>query len=89
MMKKNKEVNFEKALQSLEEITEKLESGNLSLDEAINAYEEGALLVKLCQGQLGEAETRIELLLKKGKDKFVTKKFDKEKAEDGDEDILF
>jgi len=88
MPKKTKEINFEKALRFLEEITEKLESGNLSLDEAIKAYEEGALLVKLCQGQLGEAETRIELLLKKGKDKFTTEKFDKQETED-DDNILF
>lgn len=81
-MAKKESVRFEKALERLKEITNGLESGELSLDESIKSYEEGAELVALCQKKLTEAEKKIELLVKKGPDKFTTKKFE-------DEELLF
>ena len=55
----NKELRFEDALKKLEEIVERLEAGNVSLDESLAAYEEGMRMVRFCSGKLDEAEQRI------------------------------
>ncbi len=55
---------FEQALARLEEIVQKLEKGDLPLEDSLGLYEEGIRLSKLCHGKLEEAEGRIELLLK-------------------------
>ena len=52
-------VSFEEALEQLEQIVEKMESGDLSLEQLMNSFENGSNLVKLCQEQLNRAETRI------------------------------
>ena len=53
---------FEKALEDLEKIVEAMESGELTLDQALKKYEEGVGLVRACQAKLTEAEKRIEVL---------------------------
>ncbi len=53
---------FETALAELEQIVLKMESGSLSLEESISAYQRGSQLLKHCQNQLGEAEQKIRLL---------------------------
>ena len=55
---------FEAALQRLETIVQRLEKGELPLEESLVLYEEGVRLARLCHGKLEEAEGRIELLLK-------------------------
>ena len=55
---------FEDNLNRLEEIVRKMESGDLSLDEALKAFEEGIKLSRLCAKKLDEAERRVEVLLK-------------------------
>jgi len=55
-----KELSFEEALLELEEIVENLEQGAGKLDEAIEAYERGALLKKHCEVKLREAKARVE-----------------------------
>jgi exodeoxyribonuclease VII small subunit len=55
---------FEEALQELENIVQRLEDGNLSLDESLALFEEGIKLSRLCAQRLDEAEKKIELLLK-------------------------
>jgi len=55
---------FEEALQELETIVQRLEDGNLSLDESLALFEEGIKLSRLCAQRLDEAEKKIELLLK-------------------------
>ena len=55
---------FEQALGALEGIVEKLEKGELPLEESLKLYEEGIRLSRLCHGKLEEAEGRIEMLLK-------------------------
>lgn len=57
-----KEPSFEEALQELEDITRNLESGTLSLDESIAAYEKGMMLRKLCVGMLERAEKKLEYI---------------------------
>jgi exodeoxyribonuclease VII small subunit len=55
---------FEEALARLEQIVHGLETGNLSLDESLRAFEEGTGLLRFCARRLEEAERRIELLTK-------------------------
>jgi exodeoxyribonuclease VII small subunit len=62
--RKMAEEKFEEALSKLEEIVKKMESGELTLDESLKAFEEGIRLSRLCAGKLDEAERRVEVLLK-------------------------
>ena len=64
MIEKNGKVDFEKALEDLEKIVEAMESGEVTLDQALKKYEEGVGLVRACQSKLTEAEKRIEVLTK-------------------------
>ena len=63
-MKKIEETTFEQALTELEKIVERLEKGELALEESLGLYEEGIRLSRLCHGKLEEAEGKIETLLK-------------------------
>ena len=60
------ELPFEKALERLEEIAERLETGDLELEGALSAFEEGVGLARRCAEQLREAERRIEVLSQDG-----------------------
>ena len=62
MAKKTREPTFEEALQALEEITRSLESGSLTLDESIQAYEKGMELRKIAYSMLEKAEKKLEYL---------------------------
>ncbi len=53
---------FEKALEDLEKIVGAMESGELTLDQALKKYEEGVALVRACQTKLTDAEKKIEVL---------------------------
>jgi len=55
---------FENALKQLEEIVQRLEKGELALEESLRLYEEGIRLSRICHGKLEEAEGKIEVLLK-------------------------
>lgn len=70
--------SFEKALKRLEEIVNKLESGDLPLDESLKIFEEGVKLSRFCAKKLDEAERKVEVLLKNEKGKFTTKPFSEE-----------
>lgn len=53
---------FEKALETLEQRVADMESGHLTLEAMLKAFEEGQQLVRYCQKKLNEVERRIELL---------------------------
>jgi exodeoxyribonuclease VII small subunit len=53
-------MSFEDALAELEQIVRRLEAGQVKLDEAILAYERGALLKQHCERKLNEAQQRVE-----------------------------
>jgi exodeoxyribonuclease VII small subunit len=57
------ELNFEQALERLEEVVADLESGRLSLEESLSRFEEGMRLSKLCQQKLKGVELKIEKLV--------------------------
>lgn len=63
MTKKTAE-SFENGLEKLEGIVEKLERGELALEESLKLYEEGIRLSRMCHERLQEAEGKIELLMK-------------------------
>lgn len=62
--KEQKEKKFEEALEALEQVVERLESGELSLEESLAAFEQGVRLVQFCNQKLNEAEKKVELLVK-------------------------
>ena len=64
MTDKEETPSFEAALKRLEEIVQKLERGELSLEESLTCYEEGIRLSRVCHGKLEEAERKIEMLVK-------------------------
>lgn len=57
------DLNFEKALLRLEEVVNKLENEELSLDESLKIFEEGIGLYRLCNKELSEAEKKISLII--------------------------
>jgi exodeoxyribonuclease VII small subunit len=59
-------LSFEEALAKLEGIVEGLEIGDLSLNEALQRFEEGIRLSRLCARRLEDAEAKIEVLTKEG-----------------------
>ena len=67
--------NFEVALQELEMIVERLESGDLSLEDSLAAFESGVGLVKYCNQKLNEVESKVQLFLKDKNGKFQFKAF--------------
>jgi|SRR5579871_2080016 len=71
-----KKADFEKSLGRLEEVVRKLESPQLSLDDAMKLFEEGVELSRECQNQLEEAEGRVEILLKKADGKLTAEPFE-------------
>ena len=66
-----KPVDFETAMRDLEAIVERLEQGDLALEESLAAFERGILLTRTCQAALKEAEQKVEILLKKSGESVV------------------
>jgi exodeoxyribonuclease VII small subunit len=57
---------FEDCLKRLEEIVDRLEKGDLALEESLALFEEGMKLSNSCRGELEQAEGKVEILLKQG-----------------------
>jgi exodeoxyribonuclease VII small subunit len=76
---------FEERLTRLEEIVEKLESGEVGLDESMNLYAEGAALIRECRRTLGEAEKRISKLTEAASGELTTEPFEPEEGEEAGE----
>lgn len=68
-------MNFEEAMNELEKIVEKLESGELSLDESLEAFQEGIELTKFCSNRLDEIEKKISILMENEEGKLEEKDF--------------
>ena len=62
---KDAPVSFETGLQQLETIVKEMESGELPLERALELFERGMKLSDACRKQLEEAETRVEVLMKR------------------------
>lgn len=57
------DISFEEALAKLEEIVYQLENGHIKLEEAVEAYEKGCALKKICEEKLKNAKERIDKLI--------------------------
>jgi exodeoxyribonuclease VII small subunit len=79
--KKQSDQNFEAQLKRLEEVLDSLEHGELPLEQAMAAFEEGVRLVRACHQKLDEVERRVELLLKDDAGRFFTRPFPEEEGE--------
>jgi exodeoxyribonuclease VII small subunit len=71
--------SFEAGLQELEQIVKEMESGELPLERALELFEKGMKLSEACRKQLEAAETRIEMLVRKG-DRMQPEPFRPDKA---------
>lgn len=65
-MARKKTLDFEQSLTELQTLVERLESGELSLEESLGAFEQGIRLTRECQGALGQAEQKVQMLLGQG-----------------------
>lgn len=74
-------LSFEKALEDLENIVEKLEKGGLSLSESLALFEKGVKLARFLREELEKAEKKVEILLKDEKGEVKEKLFDLEREE--------
>ncbi|GAN32232.1 MAG: exodeoxyribonuclease VII small subunit [Candidatus Brocadia sp. AMX2] len=68
-------IKFEEALKGLEDIVERLEKGDLPLDETLSGYEDGIKLYKQCVVLLEGAEKKIQILVKDENGAFRTRDF--------------
>ena len=75
---KTSSASFESSLEELERIVKELERGDLPLEQSLALFEAGMRLSSDCKRQLEEAESRIEILMKKGAE-VVAVPFDPEK----------
>ncbi len=58
--------SFETGIHELEQIVKEMEAGELPLERAIELFEKGMKLSETCRKQLEEAETRVEILMRRG-----------------------
>jgi len=58
-------INFEKSLDELDSLVQKMEQGGLTLEESLAQFQRGIELARACQKALSEAQQRVEVLLEK------------------------
>lgn len=85
--------SFEASLESLEEIVQQLEGGDLSLEKSLELFEQGIKLSRQCQERLSQAERRIEILLRDNQGRPVVSEFEDAKittatGSGNDEDVF-
>lgn len=68
MSKKSAIPDFEAALEELEQLVQKMESGEQSLEDSLESFQRGIELTRTCQKGLKEAEQKIEKLIEKNGD---------------------
>jgi exodeoxyribonuclease VII small subunit len=69
------DISFEAALERLESIVDQLEQGDLELESALSAFEQGVALARRCAERLETAERRIEVLVREG-EQWLTRPFE-------------
>jgi len=72
------EKRFEEALKELERIVERLEKGDLPLEDALTLFEEGVKLSRFCHKKLDEAQKKVEILLREEGGATVVQPFEPE-----------
>ena len=64
----NDKIDFEGALRELEELVERMEQGDLSLEQSLKDFERGVALTRTCQQALQQAEQKVQILMSKDED---------------------
>ena len=59
MVRKSQKINFESSISALEELVEKMEGGEFSLEESLKQFETGIALARSCQQALRDAEQKV------------------------------
>jgi len=77
--------DFEASLAQLEKLVTRMESGEMSLEESLKAFEEGVKLTRLCQETLSSAQQKVQLLMEQQPGKVVLKEMSFDTDDDGDE----
>lgn len=72
---------FEDAMKKLESIVERMEKGDMSLNESLKMFEEGVKLTRFCSHELHKAEKKVELLSRNAEGKLVGTPFEEEEEE--------
>lgn len=75
--------SFESSLEALEQIVRQLEQGELPLEKSLELFEQGIRLSKECQERLGQAERRIEILLRDNQGRPTVSEFAAQNDRDG------
>jgi exodeoxyribonuclease VII small subunit len=70
--KSTKTPDFEQSLKELESLVEKMEQGDLSLEDSLSHFERGVQLSSACQKALKEAEQKVEILMRKNGQDTIT-----------------
>ncbi|MBK4989288.1 exodeoxyribonuclease VII small subunit [Pseudomonas sp. S36] len=65
MARKKASLDFEQSLAELQALVERLENGELSLEDSLAAFEQGIALTRDCQGALAQAEQKVQILLER------------------------
>ncbi len=65
MARKKAALDFEQSLADLQQLVERLESGELSLEDSLAAFEQGVRLTRECQAALTQAEQKVQILLER------------------------
>ncbi|WP_410768264.1 exodeoxyribonuclease VII small subunit [Fontibacillus sp. BL9] len=63
MAQEQQEINFEEAMNQLEEIVSQLERGDVPLEQAIDLFQKGMQLSQLCSQKLSQVERKIEMIV--------------------------
>ncbi|MDU9391183.1 exodeoxyribonuclease VII small subunit [Pseudomonas japonica] len=80
MARKKAAIDFEQSLADLQALVERLENGELSLEDSLTAFEQGIRLTRDCQGALTQAEQKVQILLERDGE-LAAEPFDADPAE--------
>ena len=80
MARKKASPDFEQSLAELQTLVERLENGELSLEDSLSAFEQGIRLTRDCQGALTQAEQKVQILLERDGE-LAQEPFDAEQSE--------
>ena len=83
--KTNKLPDLEQSLAEINQVIEKMEQGELTIDQSLGQFERGITLVKHCQKILADAEQKVQILIQNNKQDTLTA-YDSAEGDDDDED---
>ncbi|MGH7885285.1 MAG: exodeoxyribonuclease VII small subunit [Thermodesulfobacteriota bacterium] len=72
--------SFEKSLIEIKKIVEKLEEGDLSLDQSIEKFEQGTKLIKECYSMLEEVKKKVEIIVVNSENEINFEEFDNDEV---------